>query len=160
MLQKNAGYTKWLSTTCKLKAGLLVAVGLRPYSSVNLFQQHNSTSLWLSPLNILPKPLKSIWSEQLKTTTYFPRQRPMSLMVSVLPNNKRDFSHLKLDAVNFMGTEKKRTRCLTNHPSSFFSFFNSLKKLLGWVVKCFRCSPVSMINLQQKININCLNWQF
>lgn len=37
------------------------------------------------PLKILPKPLKSIWSEQLKTTTYFPRAFPMSFVVSVLP---------------------------------------------------------------------------
>lgn len=37
------------------------------------------------PLYILPSPLKSIWSEQLNTTTYLPRQRPMSLVVSVFP---------------------------------------------------------------------------
>lgn len=37
------------------------------------------------PLKILPSPRKSIWSEQLKTTTYFPRHRPMSLVVSVFP---------------------------------------------------------------------------
>lgn len=47
-------------------------------------QQHNMTK-WFLPLKILPRPLKSIWSEQLKTTTYFPRQRPMSFIVSVLP---------------------------------------------------------------------------
>lgn len=37
------------------------------------------------PLKILPSPRKSIWSEQLKTTTYFPRHRPISFTVSVFP---------------------------------------------------------------------------
>ena len=38
-----------------------------------------------SPLYILPVQRKSNWSEQLNTTTYFPRALPMSLTVSVLP---------------------------------------------------------------------------
>lgn len=51
-------------------------------------------ALWVIPLNILPNPRKSIWSEQLKTTTYFPRQRPMSFVVSVLPINRSKFCHI------------------------------------------------------------------
>lgn len=40
---------------------------------------------WAKPLKIFPVPLWSIWSLQLKTTTYFPKVLPRSLVVSVFP---------------------------------------------------------------------------
>lgn len=82
-LIKTAPSTR-LSQTWKSEAG-----GIFDWTNT---KHYNTTwqkgILLIVPLYILPNPLKSIWSEQLKTTTYFPRQRPMSLTVSVLPGNQ------------------------------------------------------------------------
>lgn len=78
--------THVISLSCKLHVILELKEPIpKIWNHVSVSLQQHNMSRWFLPLKILPRPLKSIWSEQLKTTTYFPRQRPMSFIVSVLP---------------------------------------------------------------------------
>lgn len=70
------------------KPGAVIAVLTEKRTKSNVYRCLRTFDIdhrCVTPLNILPRPLKSIWSEQLNTTTYLPKQRPMSLVVSVFP---------------------------------------------------------------------------